>query len=182
MSQLLISAIPGFTDISDAAITSALGNLASLYPGLLNALLTISHNAKFAAVRPEVIPMGFYGPGDTVPAPPSLVDGYQYSYPECVFVAQLYSMRQPLAGYTPGQVTPPALANLDLGSGNPIVSPYVVDANDANGKVTLQEYFLGGTYGSDGGGGGGAFNQGTVKVFAICQRLSVNLPAGVSGD
>ena len=182
MSQLLYTTIPGITAITSSAIVAALGELAVEYPALATALCTISENALAAAVRHETIYMGFYGPGDTIPTPVSTVDGYAYSYPECVFVAQLYSMRQPLAGYTPGQVTPPALANLDLGSGNPLVSPYIVDANDANGKVTLQEYFLGGSYGGSGGGGGGAFNQGTVKVFAICQRLSVNLPAGVSGD
>jgi hypothetical protein len=175
MSQMLMSGIPGFFDLADSTIAAG-------QPGTDYALQKISHNAKFGAVRCEIIYMGFYGPGDTVSAPVSPVDGYQYSYGECFFFPILYSMRQPLAGYTPGQATPPALANLDLGSGNPIVSPYCVDVNDANGKVTIQEYFLGGAYGSSGGGGGGAFNQGTVKVFAICQRLSVNLPAGVSGD
>jgi len=178
-----MSSIPGFTDVSDAAVTAALGNLATTYPNLVTALLQISHNAKFGAVRSELIPMGFYGPGDTVPAPASPVDGYQYSYAECWFQFFLYSERQPAPGYTPGQATPPALASLDLGAGNPIVSPYQADINDANGKVNLQEYFLGGAYGSStGGSGGGAFPQGTVKVSALCQRLSQNLPSGVSGD
>jgi len=44
--------------------------------------------------------------------------------------------------------------------------------NDANGRVTIQTYWS----------SSGAENQGTVKVMAICQRMSVNLPAGVSGD
>ncbi len=53
-----------------------------------------------------------------------------------------------------------------------IVCPYQFDVNDANGKVMIQTYWS----------GSGAENQGTAKVMAICQRLSVNLPAGVSGD
>ena len=175
MSQMLMASIPGFFDLGDAAI--AAGQPLTDY-----AIEKMSHNAKFGAVRCEIIYMGFYGPGDTVSAPTSPVDGYAYSYPECLFIPILYSSRQPAPGYTPGQATPPALANLDLGSGNTVCSPYQLDVNDANGLVTCNMYFLGGAYGSTGGAGGGSFAQGTVKVMAICQRLSVNLPAGVSGD
>ncbi len=53
-----------------------------------------------------------------------------------------------------------------------VVCPYQLDINDANGKVVIQTYWS----------TSGAENQGTAKVLAICQRLSVNLPAGVSGD
>jgi hypothetical protein len=165
MSQMLMSSIPGFFDLSDATIAGG-------QPLTDYALQKISHNAKFAAVRCEVIFMGYYGPGDTVPAPVSPVDGYQYSYPECLFIPILYSSRSPAAGYTPGQATRPALANADPGAGALIVCPYELDINDANGYVTIQTYWS----------TSGAENQGTVKVMAICQRLSVNLPAGVSGD
>ena len=79
--------------------------------------------------------MGFYGPGDTVSPPISPVDGYTYSYAECLFIPILYSSRSPAAGYVPGQATPPALANSDPGQGNLIVCPYQLDVNDANGKV-----------------------------------------------
>lgn len=176
MSQMLMSAIPGFFDLADSTI--AAGQALTDY-----ALAKISHNAKFGAVRNEIIYMGFYGPGDTVATPVSPVDGYAYSYPECLFIPILYSSRQPAPGYTPGQSTPPALANVDLGSGVPLVCPYELDINDANGKVTVSIYFTGGQLGGTiGGSGGGAFAQGTVKVMAICQRLSVNLPAGVASD
>jgi len=175
MSQMLMSEIPGFFDLAD-------GTIAGGQPLTDYALAKISHNAKFGAVRCEVIYMGFYGPGDTVPPPVSPADGYAYSYSECLFIPTLFSTRQPAPGYMPGQATPPALSNIDLGSGNIICAPYELDVNDANGKVNVQMYFLGGNYGSTGGSGNGAFSQGTVKVMAICQRLSVNLPAGVSGD
>ncbi len=73
MSQLLMASIPGFFDLADSTI--AAGQPLTDY-----AILKISHNAKFAVSRHETIPMGFYGPGDTVPAPVSSVDGYTYSY------------------------------------------------------------------------------------------------------
>ena len=165
MSQLLMSSIPGFFDLADSSIAGG-------QPLTDYSLAKISHNAKFGAVRCEIVYMGFYGPGDTVPAPASPVDGYQYSYAECLFIPTLYSSRSPSPGYTPGQATPPALANSDPGQGSLIVCPYQLDVNDANGKVTIQTYWS----------QNGAQNQGTVKVMAICQRLSVNLPSGVGGD
>jgi len=165
MSQMLMNSVPGFFDLGDSVIAGG-------QPLTDYALAKISHNAKFGAVRCEVIYMGFYGPGDTVPSPVSPVDSYVYSYQECLFIPVFYSSRSPAAGYVPGQAVPPGLANNDAGQGNLIVCPYVLDVNDANGKVTIQTYWS----------GSGAENQGTVKVLAICQRLSVNLPAGVSGD
>jgi hypothetical protein len=166
MSQMLMSSIPGFFDLADSTIAGG-------QPLTDYALAKISHNAKFGAVRCEIIYMGFYGPGDTVPAPTSPVDGYLYSYAECLFQIQCYySSRSPAAGYVPGQATPPALANSSAGTGNLICAPYQNDINDANGKVTLQTYWS----------GNGVQNEGMVKVVALCQRLSVNLPAGVTGD
>ncbi len=165
MSQMLMNSIPGFFDLADATIAGG-------QPLTDYALAKISHNAKFGAVRCEIMYMGFYGPGDTVPAPTSPVDGYSYSYAECLFIPILYSSRVPAAGYVPGQAAPPALSESDSGQGNLIVCPYLLDINDVSGKVLIQTYWS----------TSGAENQGTVKVMAICQRLSVNLPAGVPGD
>ena len=165
MSQMLMSSIPGFFDLADSTIAGG-------QPLTDDAISKISHNAKFGAVRCEIIYMGFYGPTDTVAAPASPVDGYQYSYGECFFWPILYSSSSPAAGYTPGQASPPPLINQDPGQGNLVKCPYELDVNDATGKVNVQAYWS----------GNGAQVQGTVKVFAICQRLSVNLPAGISGD
>jgi len=162
---MLMNSIPGFFDLADATIAGG-------QPLTDYALAKISHNDKFGAVRCEIIYMGFYGPGDTVSPPTSPVDGYAYSYAECLFMPILYSSRSPAAGYVPGQAAPPALANNDAGQGNLIVCPFQLDVNDANGKVAVQTYWS----------TSGAEDQGTVKVMAICQRLSVSLPAGVSGD
>lgn len=159
MSQLTMSAIPGFFDIGDSA-------LAGGQPLTDDSILKISHNAKFAAVRCEVIYMGFYTSGNTVPTPTSPVDGYAYQRSECTFIPVLASSRQPAAGFVPGQATFPILANSDLGTGNVLVTPYQLDVDDSTGVVTCQIYFS----------GNAAQNQGTVKVYCLSMRSSVNVP------
>jgi hypothetical protein len=158
MSQLTMAAIPGFFDIQDFAIA---GN----QPLTDDSIQKISHNAKFGAVRCELIYMGFYTSGNTVPTPVSPADGYAYSRQECAYLPIFASSRQPAAGFVPGQAQFPTLAQSDLGSGNLVMVPYEFDVNDATGVVTCQIYFS----------GNGAQNQGTVKVYALCQRSSVNV-------
>ncbi len=157
MSQLTLASIPGFFDLADAA-------LAAGQPLTDDTILKISHNAKFAAVRAEFFYMGFFASGNTVPTPVSPVDGYVYSRSECMFLGFLASSRQPGAGFTPGQAGFPALAPSDLGTGSLIAAPYALDINDATGVVTCQVYFS----------GNAAQNQGTVKVYCLAQRSSVN--------
>lgn len=157
MSQLTFSAIPGFFDLADSAIA---GN----QPLTDDSLQKISHNAKFAAVRCEIVFMGFYTSGNTVPPPVSPVDGYVYSRGECMFIPIFASSREPAAGFIPGQAAFPVLANTDLGTGALVMVPYMLDINDATGVVTCEVYF----------GGNGPQNQGTVKVYAICQRSSLS--------
>lgn len=158
MSQLTISAIPGFFDIADSA-------LAGGQPLTDDSILKISHNAKFAAVRSEVIYMGFYASGNTVPTPSSPVDGYTYQRSECAFIPILASSRQPAAGFVPGQASFPILANNDLGTGALLAVPYELDVDDSTGTVTCQVYFS----------GNAAQNQGTVKVYCLATRSSINV-------
>jgi hypothetical protein len=158
MSQLIMSTVPGFFDLADSAIAGG-------QPLTDDSLLKISHNAKFGAVRSEVIYMGFYTSGNTVPTPVSPVDGYAYQRSECVFFPIFASSRQPAAGFVPGQATFPALANNDLGSGSLLIVPYELDINDSTGAVTCQVYFS----------ANAAQNQGTVKVYCIGMRSSVNV-------
>jgi hypothetical protein len=162
---MLMSEIPGFFDLDDNVIAGG-------QPLTDYALAKISHNAKFGAVRCEIIYMGYYANGDTVQPPVSPVDGYQYGYPECFFFWMRYSNRAPQPGYTPGQATPPAQSNLQASS---LYNFGPWDINDANGAVSLRTTYWDGSHET-------VTNDGIVKVFAICQRLSVNLPAGVSGD
>ena len=158
MSQLTMNAIPGFFDIADSAIAAG-------QPLTDDAILKLSHNAKFGAVRCEVFYMGFYTSGSTVPTPTSPVDGYPYQRGECVFIPIFASSRQPAAGFVPGQAAFPTLANNDLGTGNLLIVPYELDVNDATGTVTCQVYFS----------GNAAQNQGTVKVYCVAMRSSANV-------
>ncbi len=158
MSQLTFASIPGFFDLGDSTILGG-------QPLTDDAITKISHNAKFGVVRCEIIYMGFFKSGDTVPTPLSPVDGYAYTRQECLFTPLFASGRQPAAGFVSGQATFPVLANSDLGTGNLLVVPYQLDIDDSTGIVTCQVYFS----------GNGAQNQGTVKVYAICQRSSLNV-------
>ena len=157
MSQLTLSSIPGF-DISDSA-------LAGGQPLTDDTMLKISHNAKFAAVRTELLFMGFFQPGDAVPTPVSPVDGYAYSRAECLFLPILASSRSPAAGFVSGQKNFPVLASNDAGQGSLIVVPYQLDVNDATGALTCQTYWS----------TSGAENQGVVKVYCVAVRSSVNV-------
>lgn len=158
MSQLTLSSIPGFFDLADSV-------LAGGQPLTDDTMLKLSHNAKFAAVRTELVFMGFFQPGDTVPPPVSPVDGYAYARAECLFLPIFASSRSPAAGFIPGQKNFPALADNDAGRGNLIVVPYQLDVNDATGLVTCQTYWS----------GSGAENQGTLKVYCVAVRSSVNV-------
>lgn len=157
MSQLTMASIPGFFDIADSA-------LAGGQPLTDDTLLKISHNAKFAAVRTENFFMGFFQPGDTVPTPTSLVDGYAYSRAECSFIPVLASSRSAAAGFVSGQKSFPVLASNDPGQGNLLICPYQLDVNDATGALTCQTYWS----------TSGAENQGVVKVYCLAARCSVN--------
>ena len=158
MGQLTMSTIPGFFDIADAAIAGG-------QPLTDDSLRKISHNAKFGAVRIEVIYMGFYTSGNTIPTPVSAVDGYAYARQECLFIPIFVSSRQPMAGFVPGQAAFPNLAASDLGTGSIVTVPYMLDINDATGVMTCQVYFS----------GNAAQNQGTVKVYCLAVRSGVNV-------
>ncbi len=160
MSQLTFSAVPGFFDISDAV-------LAGGQPLTDDAILKLSHNAKFAAVRTEILLLGFYQHGDTVPVPASPVDGYQYSRSECMFLPILVSSRSPAAGFVSGQKVFPPVASADAGQGNLVIVPYQLDINDATGQLTCQTYWS----------ASGTENQGLVKVYVIATRSSVSVSA-----
>lgn len=157
MSQLTFSAIPGFFDLADSAIA---GN----QPLTDDSLQKISHNAKFAAVRCEIIFMGYFTNGDTAPVPSSPVDGYTYSRSETQMIGCIFSSRAPAAGFIAGQATPPPLENNSAGQGNLIACPYTFDINDSTGAVLYQTYWS----------GNGAIGEGTIKVYAVCQRSSLN--------
>jgi hypothetical protein len=158
MSQLTLSSIPGFFDLADSA-------LAAGQPLTDDSLLKISHNAKFGTVRSKVIFMGFYANGNTVPTPIDPDDGYAYSRAECQFVWMIYSNRSPAPGFVPGQASPPAQSSSQPG---PLYNfPGGWDINDATGLVSLRT-----TYWQN--GNEIVNNDGIIKVYAACLRLSLN--------
>jgi hypothetical protein len=158
MSQLTLSTIPGFFDLADSAIAAG-------QPLTDDSMLKISHNAKFGAVRSKLIFMGFYANGNTVPTPLDPDDGYAYSRAECQFIWTVYSNRAPAPGFVPGQVPPPAQANSQ--SGQLYNFPGGWDINDATGLITLRTtYWQNGTE--------VVTNDGIIKVYAVCLRLSLN--------
>jgi hypothetical protein len=157
MAQLTFTTIPGFVDIADSAI-------AADQPLTDDSIQKLSHNAKFAAVRTEIIFMGFFRGGDTVPTPVSPVDGYGYAYAECAFIPIFASGRSPAGGFVVGQKTFPGLAASDAGVGALLLSPQTLDINDTTGLVACTLYWA----------TSGAETAGTVKVYCIAVRSSVN--------
>ncbi|HLI03141.1 MAG TPA: hypothetical protein VFC10_07490 [Terriglobia bacterium] len=156
MSQLTFSSIPGFFDIQDSAIAAG-------QPLTDDSIQKISHNAKAGAVRNERIYMGFFKNGDVVPVPTSPVDGYQYSRSEVQYDFVRYSIRAPAAGFVSGQAARPPQANSQPAG----VYWFVTDIDDSTGQVFMQTSYWDGSHET-------ITNDGVVKVYAVCQRLSVN--------
>jgi hypothetical protein len=158
MSQLTLSSIPGFYDLAD-------GTIAAGQPATDDAVLKISHNAKFGALRCEIIYMGFYHNGDTIPWPASPCDSYQYQAGEVMFLWSIYSNRSPVAPFTPGQQLPPPQSSSQPQNGL-YNFPGGWDINDLTGVVTLRTTYY------SGGGAEIVNNDGIIKVYAFCQRSS----------
>ena len=129
----------------------------------------MSLNAKFATVRGKLIFMGFYAHGNTVPTPLDPDDGYAYGRSECQYVFCPYSNRAPAPGFVPGQAEPPAQSDLQPG---PLYNwPGGWAINDLTGLVTLYT-----TYWQN--GNEVVNNDGIIKVYAICLRMSVTTRPG----
>jgi hypothetical protein len=157
MSQLVLNSTPGFSDLPDTAI--AAGEV------LTDAtLLATSHNAKFATVRGKLIFMGFYAHGNTVPTPYDADDGYAYARSECQYMIMPYSNRAPAPGFVPGQAQPPALSSSQPGTLYNWPGGWAID--DATGLVTLWTIY-------DQNGYEVVNNDGIIKVYCICLRMSV---------
>lgn len=161
MSQLTFSSIPGFNDIPDSSIAGDV-------PLTDDAIQKISHNAKFAAVRCEIIFMGYFGHGDTVPPPTSPVDGYTYSNSECMFTFTIYSNRSRQEPYTPGQQFPPPQSNSQPQNGL-YNFPGGWDVNDLTGVVNLRTSYY------SGGGAEVVTTDGIIKVYCFAQRSSISV-------
>ena len=158
LRRLSLGVIPGFFDLTNDCMQGG-------QPCTDDLLLKISHNAKFAAVRSKLIFMGFFANGNTVPTPVDPDDGYRYSREECQFVYSIFSNRSPAPGFVPGQATPPAQSNSQPGT---LYNwPGAFDVNDGTGLVSCRN-----TYWQN--GQEIVANDGILKVYASCLRLSIN--------
>lgn len=163
MSQLSFSSIPGFFDLDDTLIAAG-------EPLTDDAIQKISHNAKAGAVRFEEIYMGFFKHGDTVGTPASPVDGYSYARAEIHYRWNIYSTRAPAAGFVSGQATPPSVSSSQGSAGGGLDGIYTLriwDINDLTGEVSINTNYSDGSTET-------TTNDGIMKVYAMCQRLSVN--------
>ena len=153
MSQLTLSVIPGFFDLADSAIAAG-------QPLTDDSMLKISHRGAFALLGGTSQPSIF---GHCVLF--GADDGYAYSRGECQFVWMIYSNRSPAAGFIPGQAAPPGQANSQPGTLYNFPGGWNV--NDATGLVSLYT-----TYWQN--GNEVVSNDGVIKVYAVCLRLSLN--------
>jgi hypothetical protein len=157
MSQMTIRSSPGFVDLPDA-------NIAAASVVTDDSLVKILQNAKLGCVRLEVIFMGYYKHGDTIPQPVSPVDQYTYARTEVIYDFTLYSTRAPAVGFVSGQATAPVIAILQ--PGNLYWKRAVI--NDATGVVSIDVSYY------KQGGSETITHDGIVKVYAMGQRASVN--------
>ena len=150
---------PVYNDPADAEIVGG-------QPLTDKAIQQISANAKFAAIRCEVIYCGFFWHGCVIQPPSSPVDGYQYLASECSYDWMIYSNRSPDGSFTPGQLTPPAQSSSQPQNGL-YNFPGCWEINDLTGVVNLRTSYYSGT------GAEEVTTDGIIKVYAFCQRSSV---------
>ena len=158
MDPIYLSQIAGFVDIHDTTITAEKVLTE-------DSMVKICQNAKFAAVRSERIFMGYFKNGDVVGLPQSPVDGYQYSRVEIQYDSTLYSTRAPGNIFTSGQATPPGIAYTQPAN----IYWTLQDVFDETGVVTTYVSY----YKKD--GAETITRDGIVKVYANCQRQSLNV-------
>ena len=151
----------GFCDLPDSLLSGGSPFSQALAQRLLM-------NAKFACVRVEEFELGFWQSGAAVPVPISRYDGYVFSRAECQWKSEIFSSRQPAAGFVNGQTTVPTLANSDIGTGNLLMTPQENYVDPDSGVLILTYYFSTTNTPSTGTA------QGTAKVKCTGQRMSVN--------
>lgn len=189
--NMTLGAIPDFLDIPLDVFAAGqplkVGDTASKY-----GITDVNENAKFGAVRHEVIFQGFWASGYNVSTdgshgtyPVSPVDGYVYSQAEIRYKATLYSNCPPAGGFINGQTTAPTLAGGTLtrrDSKGPLYW-WESDIDDTVGLTYAQvSYYINKAaetiYGNGSGVGTG---DGIFKVYAICQRSSSNALSSAAG-
>lgn len=165
MSQLTYSQSPGLTDLSDSTFDQD-------KPVTDVAMKQLNQNAKAGAVRCERLFIGFFTHGGAASVANfssrfiSPVDGYHYSQSEVQYDWLLYCTRTAGAGFVQGQQEPPGMSSGNSGAGQHYWMRF--NLNDATGAVECNVSYRT-TDGTE-----TQTNDGILKVYAVCQRLSVN--------
>lgn len=142
-SALSLVTAPSFVDIPDA-------DIAVDKPWHQSLVQQLNENAKFATVSSEVIYMGEFGNGDTVPQPVSPADLTTYAYANTKF---MFSWRWTAAFAAFAQ---PNLADGQLG-------PMLASINASTGAVSVTVKMVNGGLHTVSGAG-------RIAVFAFCRR------------
>lgn len=147
---------PGFSDIDETKLVA--GEV--VHSLKLN---QIAQNAALGMVRPEFF-YGVYQDGNTVDAPISPVDKYQYQRDELVYVYTPYTTFDPQSGWT---------------SAAGILFYFQWDVDPITGVVTMNEY-----YHPDGNSPVAKTSDGQLIVLTIAQRandgIKMRIPPGLS--
>jgi hypothetical protein len=151
LTSLVVSPSPIYSAVSDTELSEDFAITESL-------MQRINRNAKFAALRAEVIYMGEFTNNTVIPNPISPADGYVYSYSEVMFHASWRWTTQA------DQLVDPTNPNFKQIQG----LQYSISPGDGTIGVTVT-YFNDGYYVSD---------NGRVAIHAFCQR-SLYLDGGI---
>ena len=148
---LALQTPPGFSDIDETKLVAG---------SVLHALKLnqISQNASLGMVRPEFF-YGSYLHGDTVIAPVSPVDQYQYQRDELIYIYTPYTTFDPKSGWT---------------SASGILFYCQWDVDPLTGAVTILEF-----YHPDGNTPTNQTNDGELLVLTIAQRGNSGTQSGL---
>lgn len=161
-STITLASTPSFSDLADGTFYQDAPYKESTARGL-------AHNSKYAAVKSEIIYMGEFYTGQTVPQPVSPVDGFTYNYADVKFT---YSWRWTTDGASQG-IKQPVWDEGQFAGMSAAINP-------TTGAVSLQVSYIR-------GGGEGTVtthtSHGRIAVFACCSRTTHDsLVLGVGGE
>lgn len=149
-----LAELPFASIVEDAPLTQSL-------------MQTLAINSKFAAVKAEVIYMGEFVNGQTVPQPISPEDQYVYSYAEVMFMSCWKWTTEPNAFAPP----PMATANGGNADGGWSQLNELQASVGGTGLVNCQVFFNNHGVIDPSAADNGGIAYGRLVVFAFCQRV-----------
>lgn len=151
-SSLTVASTPSFTYHADAGFATDKPLTESLAQ-------TMNQSAKAGVINFEVIYMGEFAHGATVPQPVSPADGHTYAYADCVFQTCLRWTMDDDGGSPPNAKVP------DIAKGQ--LKDWSSSVNASTGAVTISILYE--------SSGSTTYHTGRIAVFAFCRRSSGTL-------